>query len=123
MGAEPMIEALAAAAKEARENAERKIIHIAVQADMDPSTIWRFEKGHWPRNADEIIAAYGADLGIDPRAIWARALELWIATEQSAVDHAAEAIRIAHDAAQAQPRSRRQSERAQASSTKRKAAE
>ena len=72
-----MIKALAAAAKEAREAADpkRKIIHIAVVADVDPSTIWRFERGHWPRNADDIIAAYAAELGLDPLELWKRALE------------------------------------------------
>jgi len=74
-----MIKYLAAAAREAREQADprRKIIHIAVVADMDPSTIWRFEHGHWPRNADEIIAAYAEELDVTSRELWERALQLW----------------------------------------------
>lgn len=77
-----MIRFLAAAAKERREDAEpkRKIIHIAVVADMDPSTVWRFEQGHWPRDVDTLIAAYATELGVESLEIWSRALELWRAS-------------------------------------------
>lgn len=77
---EAMIEWLARAAKQAREDADppRKIIHIAVAADLDPSTVWRFEQGRWPRDPDKIIAAYANELGIEPREIWVRAIDLWL---------------------------------------------
>lgn len=77
VGSHAMVQWLAQAAKEARTEGGRKIIHIAVVADMDPSTIWRFESGHWPRDPDLIVDAYAAELEIDPRVLWSRALELW----------------------------------------------
>lgn len=72
-----MIEFLARAAKEAREDNRRKHIHIAVEVDIDPSTVYRFEQGRWPRDPDEMVDAYAVAIGVEPRQIWARALELW----------------------------------------------
>lgn len=119
VAAEPMIVALAAAAKEAREKAERKIIHIAVVADMDPSTIWRFEHGQWPRNADQIIAAYAAELEIEPFDLWQRALEIWSATEQPTPDRAARGVEVARQATQT---TRERSQRAQGATRRKRAA-
>jgi transcriptional regulator with XRE-family HTH domain len=70
---------LTQAAKELREEADRKQVHIAATMSIDQSTIYRFEQGRaWPRQTDLVIAAYAEDLGIDDaRAIWRRALEMW----------------------------------------------
>src|SRR6202035_5690249 len=73
---------LARAAREAREAAGRKPFHIAAappgQRSSDPSTVWRFEHDEaWPRNADQMIDLYAADLGVEPIEIWSRAMELW----------------------------------------------
>jgi hypothetical protein len=108
---EPMIKFLAEAAKELRETADpkRKIIHVAVIADMDPTTIWRFEKGQWPRDADQVIAAYATELGLEPIDIWAKALELWISAEEPSSGEAAEAVRHVRDVAREQAKSQRQS--------------
>lgn len=73
-----MLPYLAAAAVELRTAADRKQVHVAASADLDQSTIWRFEQGQkWPRDADAVIAAYADDLGIAAGEIWARALQLW----------------------------------------------
>ncbi len=72
-----MIEFLAQAAKAAREAAGRKQVHIAAELSSDQSTIYRFEQGRWPRDPDQLIAAYAEDLDLDPRDIWAEALKLW----------------------------------------------
>jgi hypothetical protein len=76
-----MIYWLAQAAKKKRESGKRKLIHIAVEADMDPSTIYRFEQGHWPRDPDHIIGAYAADLEIDPSEFWDEAAKLYAANQ------------------------------------------
>jgi hypothetical protein len=69
---------LAQAAKQAREAAERKQVHVAASADRDQSSIYRFEQARtWPRDPDAIIGAYADDLDVDPVEIWATAVELW----------------------------------------------
>jgi hypothetical protein len=73
-----MLPFLAAAAVELRTAAERKQVHVAASADLDQSTIWRFERGEsWPRDPDQIIRAYADDLGVTAEEIWARGLGLW----------------------------------------------
>lgn len=73
-----MLPFLAAAAVELRKAAERKQVHVAASANLDQSTIWRFERGEsWPRDPDSIIGAYADDLGITAGEIWARGLGLW----------------------------------------------
>ncbi len=77
---------LARVARAAREEGGRKPYHIAASAPgekgADPSTVWRFEhSGSWPRNADEMIDLYAADLGLEPIEIWTRALKLWRAEQ------------------------------------------
>jgi hypothetical protein len=81
-----MVTYLARAAREARDAAGRKPYHIAAsppgRKSADPSTVWRFEHDEaWPRNADEMIDLYAADLGIEPIELWTRALELWRADQ------------------------------------------
>lgn len=70
---------LARAAKELREEAGRKQVHIAATMSIDQSSIYRFEQGNaWPRQTDLVVAAYAEDLEIaDARDIWRRALDLW----------------------------------------------
>lgn len=69
---------LAIAAKELRERAGRKQVHIAASMSKDQSTVYRFEQGgSVPRDLDVFIAAYADDLEINPSQIWERALELW----------------------------------------------
>ena len=69
---------LAVAAKELREAAGRKQVHIAASMSKDQSTVYRFEQGgSVPRELDVFVAAYADDLDIKPSQVWARALELW----------------------------------------------
>lgn len=69
---------MALACRTAREAQRRKQVHIAAGADVDQSTIARFERAiAWPRQTDRVIAAYADDLGTTPRALWAEAMRLW----------------------------------------------
>lgn len=73
-----MIEWIAQAACEAREKAGVKPVHIAARADVGEATVKRFESATaWPRDPDQLLAAYADELGIDVRQIWRRGLELW----------------------------------------------
>lgn len=76
-----MIFFLAQAAKEARVREGVKPARIAVAIDIDPATIYRFERGQWPRDADFILTAYSAELDVKARELWRRALELWTQTD------------------------------------------
>lgn len=80
MAEDTMLYWLAQTAKELREQAGRKQVHIAAAMSTDQSTIYRFEQGRtWPRRTDALIAAYADDLDIeDPRDIWNHALQLWL---------------------------------------------
>lgn len=86
---------LAEAAKELREKADRKQVHVAAGADVDQSTIFRFEThGTFPRNVDRVIAAYADDLDTTPIAIWTDALRKWeaaILSDRQAVEDETEA--------------------------------
>lgn len=69
---------VAEAAKQARVAADRKMVHVAAQASMDQSSIYRFENHHvFPDRIDLTIAAYAADLDIEPWDIWEQALKMW----------------------------------------------
>lgn len=75
-----MLPWLARVAREAREARGHKEIHIAVAADIHPSTVNRFEnKKAWPRDPDEMMKGYAEDLDIHPIRLWERALQLWSA--------------------------------------------
>lgn len=88
-----MIYWLAQAAKEARESAGRMQVHVAASMNKDQSTVYRFEQGqHWPRNTDEIVAAYADDLDLEPQDLWERALELWRCHDAAARTPTSEAI-------------------------------
>lgn len=69
---------IARTCREARIAARRKQVHIGASADMDQSTINRFEKGiAWPRNPDLLVDAYAHDLDVPAHVLWRRALEAW----------------------------------------------
>lgn len=73
-----MLHWLARAASEARRAADRKQVHIAASADMDQSSMFRFEQAKgWPRDPDKVIAAYADDLDVDPFQLWEQALRMW----------------------------------------------
>lgn len=76
---------LATAAKELREAAGRKQVHIAATMNKDQSTVYRFEQGETiPRELNLFVAAYADDLDITAIQIWERALELWREAEAEA---------------------------------------
>lgn len=73
-----MLPFLAEAAKAAREGAGRKQVHVAAAADLDQSTIFRFERGRsWPTDPDRILRGYADDLELDVRVLWQDALNRW----------------------------------------------
>lgn len=73
-----MLQWLAQVAREARQESGRKQSHFAAAADVDQSTITRFEQGiAWPRNADRVVSAYAEVLDIPALELWARALKKW----------------------------------------------
>lgn len=78
MAQDTMVYWLAQAAKELREAAGRKQVHIAASMSKDQSTVYRFEQGGTvPRDLDIFVAAYADDLDVRPSEIWARGLQLW----------------------------------------------
>jgi hypothetical protein len=90
-----MLEWLAEAAATLRLAAEpkRKQVHIAAGADVDQSTINRFEKAEaWPKNPDTIVRAYADDLDVDPIQIWEHALRLWAQNRAANPGHVAETV-------------------------------
>lgn len=78
MAQDTMLYWLAKVAKDAREAAGRKQVHIAAEIDRDQSAVYRFEQGlAWPRDVDLLVAGYAADLDISPMDIWDKALQMW----------------------------------------------
>lgn len=105
---------LARAAKQARDAAGRKQVHIAASIDRDQSVVYRFEQGTaWPRNPDLLVSGYADDLDVPPIEIWKQAITLWEADALSPADVAAaeEAARAAEEAARASAEQRRASGR------------
>lgn len=69
---------LSRACEAARKAASRRQVHVAASANVDQSTIARFEKGTaWPRQTDRVVAAYADDLEVDAVDLWQEALRLW----------------------------------------------
>ena len=69
---------LSAACKAARELTDRRQVHIAAEANVDQSTIARFEDVRaWPKRPDHIVNAYASDLELDPYDLWEEALRMW----------------------------------------------
>lgn len=107
-----MVYWVAEAAKEAREEADRLQVHVAAGINKNQSAIARFEDHkNQPRNLDETIAAYADDLDIDPRQLWARALEMWIAAEEPSAADAARGLQVAAGRAQRATAAARQANR------------
>lgn len=78
IGPDQMLHWLGLAAREARERAGRRQVHIAAAADVGETTISRFEAGkQWPRSPDRTIAAYAQVLEVDAIEIWQEALRRW----------------------------------------------
>lgn len=56
----------------------KRQVHVAAMADVDQSTIDRFERCMaWPRKLDQVIAAYAEILGVTQQDLWAEAVERW----------------------------------------------
>ena len=73
-----MLRYLGRAAEEARRRTDRLPADIAARLRVSDSTVRRFERGlSWPTNPDATVQAYAAELGVDAKVLWARALELW----------------------------------------------
>jgi hypothetical protein len=69
---------LGTAARECREGSGRMQVHIAAAMSTDQSRINRFENARsWPRDVDDVIAAYADEAGCEPHEIWQRAINLW----------------------------------------------
>lgn len=74
--ADPLLIALARICREARKEIPLKQVHIAARADVDQSTIARFERaGGWPQDVVRIINAYAEELDLDPWNLWQQALD------------------------------------------------
>jgi hypothetical protein len=73
-----MLPWIARAARDARIAAGRKQVHVAASADVDQSTVHRFESAiAWPRDIDRMVAAYADDLDIPAVELWRRAVDAW----------------------------------------------
>lgn len=73
-----MLHWLGRACRAAREDAECKLRHVAVEADVGEGALRQFELGHqWPRDTDKTVAAYGRALEMDHLDLWDEALRLW----------------------------------------------
>lgn len=69
---------LATAAKQVREAGGRRQVHVAASANLDQSSVYRFEEHKsTPRDVDLMVAAYADDLEIDPMMLWEQALKMW----------------------------------------------
>lgn len=69
---------LAGVLADAREDAQKRQVHVAAAADMDQSAITRFEHGQsWPRNPDRLVQAYADCVGVDAHVLWRRAIDRW----------------------------------------------
>src|ERR1019366_5950086 len=99
MGAEPsesMPHWVGLAARHLRLGKNVKPVHIAAAADVDPSTIERFEAGRsrgFTYNLDAVVGAYASVLALEngPFAIWELALDMW----RHGADDTAVATRLA----------------------------
>jgi transcriptional regulator with XRE-family HTH domain len=67
---------LGAVCRDAREAAGLRQIDIATTAGVHETTIGRFERGdRWAWNADAIVHAYAAELGVTERVLWQAAID------------------------------------------------
>jgi hypothetical protein len=75
-----MLAHLSAAAGSARREAGCSAAAIAIEAGVDPATVYRFERARaWPRDPDELVAAYARLVGMAPRDLWGEGLARWTA--------------------------------------------
>lgn len=64
--------------QEARDGAGLRQLDIATNVHRSSASVSRFESGQfWPHYADELVAAYAAAAGVQPIALWVRALMSW----------------------------------------------
>ena len=92
----PFLPWLGRACRQARE--ERQVLQVQIAAAMrvNQATIARFEDGSaWPRRPEEVLVAYGSELGIDVRLLWLHGFLLWIENEPVLDDQAQADIRAA----------------------------
>lgn len=75
---------LAAVVKEARLADGKKRVHYAAAADVDQSTITRFENAtSWPRDPGELVNTYAELLGVPAVELWRKAVDHWEDAEQA----------------------------------------
>lgn len=73
---------LATVVQACRMAAKVSVMDIASIARVDPSTVYRFERGRaWPRDPDVLLAAYGTIEDCHPSVLWQRALNRWLKAE------------------------------------------
>ena len=73
-----MLPQLAKAARCARKDAGATTAEVAHEANVDPTTVTRFELASaWPRDPDAMIAAYARAADRTPKEIWRDALNDW----------------------------------------------
>lgn len=73
-----MLEALAWAARRARQTAHVARWTVAAAADVDDNTIRRFERARaWPVDPERIVNAYAELADLHPREIWQAAVNAW----------------------------------------------
>lgn len=98
VAADPLLQAIAAVCRKAREDAGVKQVHIASQADVDQSTLARFERAAgWPRNPHNvgvIVTAYAEYLGRDARELLKEAVDAWGGESSASQQAAGRAVAI-----------------------------
>lgn len=78
MARDTMLHWLAEAARQAREAAGRKQVHVGATINRDQSAVYRFEQANaWPSDPDLMITGYAEDLDISPLDLWQKALDMW----------------------------------------------
>jgi transcriptional regulator with XRE-family HTH domain len=56
---------------------------VAVRANVDVATVYRFERGEaWPRDPDRLVDAYAAILRVRPVALWVHGVRGWADSER-----------------------------------------
>jgi transcriptional regulator with XRE-family HTH domain len=78
----PLLPWLGRAARQAREDRGVVQVRIAAAIEVNQATIARFEEGiAWPRQPEEVLAAYASELDMDVRLLWLHAFVLWLEHE------------------------------------------
>lgn len=72
-----MVARLGTQCRRARLQADLRAIDIASSAGVSEAVISRFERGErWPKQLDEIVAAYERECGLPRLEIWRRAIDV-----------------------------------------------